>query len=97
MKKVFLLNQENKNRERVVESVKHEIRQYVKRERKKKLPEDATVWQFDCLFGKEITSASTIAFNEITAYIDTANRESWDSFYIEILARAAKKKPKEAQ
>lgn len=95
MKKVFLLNQENKVRERVVESIKHEIRQYIKRERKKKLPEDATLWQFDCLFGKDMASAVTIHFNELTPSVDKADQENWDSFYVEILSRAVKKSPKE--
>lgn len=94
MKKVFLLKQENKNRERVVEAIKHEIRQYIKRERKKKLPEDASVWQFDCLFGSEMANATSIAFNEITAKIDLANEQEWDAFYIELLSRPAKKKEK---
>ena len=92
MKKVFLLKQEKRNRDRAVEAIKHEIRQYIKRERKKRLPEGATVWQFDCLFGKDISSAATLAFNEITASIEKADSEGWDSFYIELLARATKPK-----
>jgi len=97
MKKLFLLNQENKKRERVVEAVKHEIRQYIKRERKKKLPDDASVWQFDCLFGKDMASAISIHFNELTPSVDNADTENWDSFYVEILSRAAKKAPKETK
>ena len=41
MKKVFKLQVENRNPERQLEAVKNEIRKYMKRERKKKLPEDA--------------------------------------------------------
>ena len=49
MKKIFKLTDEKKHEVRVLEAVKHDIRKYVKREKKKKL-EDAknTYWDFEC-------------------------------------------------
>ena len=37
MKKLFLLDIEGKNRDRVIEATKHEIRKYIKREQRKPL------------------------------------------------------------
>ena len=58
LKKVFKLTQENKHPDRVLDSIKYDIRRYVKRERKKKLPEDAIFWAFDCRFGQNSDAVS---------------------------------------
>ncbi|WP_413891032.1 DUF6172 family protein [Candidatus Aalborgicola defluviihabitans] len=43
MKKIFKLAIEGKNRDRVLDAVKHEARKYVKRERRRLLPEAWTL------------------------------------------------------
>ena len=43
MKKTFNLTSPNKEPERQVDSVVHEIRKYIKRERKKPLPENVII------------------------------------------------------
>ena len=57
MKKVFQLTSPNKDPERQVDSVIHEIRKYIKRERKKPLPEKIDYWDFDCRIGDDADSA----------------------------------------
>ena len=47
MKKTFKLNIEGKNPARLLEATKHEIRKYVKRERRVPLPEGVDFWDFD--------------------------------------------------
>ncbi len=91
MKKIFQLQQDNKHPDRVLESIKHEIRKYLKRERKKKLPEDAVFWDFDCQFGKSADGAQHITASELTAALDKAKAEHWEVCYVEIKARAAVK------
>ena len=52
MRKIFQLHVEGGNRDRVLDAVKHEIRKYIKRERRRDLPEGADFWDFDCRFGR---------------------------------------------
>ena len=51
MKKTFQLAQEGKKPDRLLEATKHEIRKYIKRERRRTLPEGVDYWDFDCRFG----------------------------------------------
>jgi len=91
MKKSFKLKQPNKADARVVEAVKHEIRQYIKREKRKPCPEGVDFWEFDCKFGKSAESAEVIKFSDITACIDAAAINGDEQFYIEILSKTGKK------
>lgn len=91
MKKIFHLQQKNKHPDRVIESVKYDIRRYLKRERKKKLPKDATFWDFDCRFGENSDEAESLLASEITAALDKAHNSGWNQCYIEIMARAVQK------
>ena len=95
MKKTFQLIVANKNKDRQVESIKNEVRKYIKRERTKRLPENCNYWNFDCKFGKSQEEASEIRFVDITKSIDIAASENLDSFYLELIARAEFRKPKE--
>jgi len=92
LKKVFKLQLENKNPERQLEAVKNEIRKYMKRERKKKLPEDAIYWDFDCRFGQNSESAESLTASEIITALDRANEAAWSECYVEIIAKASMKK-----
>ena len=94
MKKIFKLTAENKKAERVLDSIKYDIRRYLKRERKKKLPEDATFWDFECAFGKSSDDKKEISASEITNALDKASEESWEACYIEIIAKAVTKERK---
>lgn len=87
VKKTFPLSAGNHKPERVVESIKSDIRKYVKRERRKKLPEDVDFWDFDCRVGQEEASAKTAHVAELVAAVDTAAQENWTAIYIEILAK----------
>ena len=87
MKKTFQINIEGKNRDRVLEATKHEIRQYLKRERNKALPEGVDFWDFDCRFGRSQDSAESVHVANITALIDAAAQDSADAFYLELIAK----------
>ena len=92
MKKTFSLQHPRHAPPRVVEGVKHEVRKYLKRERRKALPEDADYWAFDCRVGQDGPSRVVHA-NEIASAIDAAAEQGWPSVYIEILARPARREP----
>lgn len=91
MKKIFHLQQENKNPDRLLESIKHEIRKYLKRERSKKLPEEAVFWDFDCRFGQSSDEAQGVLASEVIAALDKANADKWEQCYVEIIAKASYK------
>ncbi len=94
MKKSFKLKIPGRNDERVVEALKHDIRQYIKREKRKPTPEGVDFWEFDCKFGKSVENAEVIKFSEIFSCIDAAAKEGDEEFYIEILAKAGRKSTK---
>lgn len=97
MKKTFQLKVDNKNIDRQVDSIKNEVRKYIKREKSKKLPENFNFWKFDCKFGKTENEAQEIDFVDIIKSIDFAAKENYDSFYLEILAKADVKSVKEKE
>lgn len=86
MKKTFQLTIEGKNRDRVLDAVKHEIRKYIKRERRRELPPGVDYWDFDCKFGLTEAAAERVHLASLTALIDAAARDAAPSFYVEILA-----------
>ena len=87
MRKTFPLESERLKPPRVIESIKGEIRKYLKRERRKSLPEGADYWDFDCRSGQDDESSEPLHVAEIKAAIDNASREGWKTVYIEILAK----------
>jgi hypothetical protein len=99
LKKIFPLEEENKNSDRVVDALKHEIRKYLKRERNKKLPEGAPFWIFECRIGQKEESAQEVLVQDLISTIDKAHAEKWGECYIEIIAKPAKnlKNKEEAQ
>jgi len=96
VKKTFKINIEGKNRDRVLEATKHEIRQYMKRERNKALPEGVDFWDFDCRFGRSQDSAEGVHVANITALIDAAAKDGADAFYLELLAKPGVRKARVA-
>lgn len=92
MKKVFQLKDEKKHDDRVLEAVKHEIRKYVKREKKKKL-EDAklTYWDFDCKIGATVGSAVAVEFDALINALDEIKAAGALECYVEILAKVVDK------
>ena len=87
MKKTFHFEMPNHKPPRVIEAIKAEINKYIKRERRKPLPEGVDFWDFDCRTGKDAESAVPVHVSEITKPIDTASQENWAAIYIEILAK----------
>ena len=96
MKKTFQLAVEGKNPDRVVEAVKHEIRKYVKRERRRELPAGVDFLDFDCRFGLTPDSAETVHLASLIGLIDGAVKDGATNCYVEILAKPGHRKAKPA-
>jgi len=96
MKKIFKLTDEKKHEDRVLEAVKHDIRKYVKREKKKKLEDTKmTYWDFDCKVGKSADTAEVVEFDDLIKALDTVKATGSTECYIEILAKVVDKPVKE--
>lgn len=86
MKKTFPLHAPGKADARVLDSIKHDIRKYVKRERGKLLPDGFDVWRFDCKVGVDGTKAETKDLKEISRAIDLIAQAGGASVYVEVIA-----------
>ncbi len=97
MKKTFKLTHPKIKVPRLVDAIKHEVRKYLRRERRKNLPEDVDFWDFDCRFGVDEASSEVVHVSDIDKSIDQAESKQLESFYLEILAKPGhrNKKPRE--
>ena len=84
MKKLFLIDIPNKTRERQVDSIKNDIRKYIKREKSKKLPIGFNSWFFDCKFGQTKEDAKVINFADVIKSVDLAQSENYPRFYLQL-------------
>ncbi|MDA7920472.1 DUF6172 family protein [Verrucomicrobiales bacterium] len=96
MKKTFPLEKSNHKPARVIESIKSDVRKYIKRERSKKLAEDVDFIDFNCRVGPSEESAKTAHVSAINAAIDTAAAAATDgAIYIEIISKPGRRTRKE--
>lgn len=86
MKKTFALSAPDRNPQRVIDAIKHDVRKYVKRERRKALPADTDFWEFTCKVGHASTDATDKPLNEINATIDSLAADGATTIYLEITA-----------
>ena len=94
MKKTFSLTHEKIKTPRLIDSIKHEVKKYLKRERNKKLPDGADFWDFDCKYGHSEDKAEEIHVSALNKSIDDAVQHELESFYLEILAKPANRTKK---
>lgn len=91
MKKNFPLTDPKKTPDRQLEAVKAEIRKYLKRERRKRLPEGVDFWDFDCKCGPTSELAECVHVAELFKRIDVQMADGLKECYVEILAKPAKR------
>lgn len=73
-------------------ALKHRIRKYLKRERRKPLPEGVDYWDFDCKIGPSEDSATTAHVAELIKRMGTLCSEGNTHVYVEILAKPGHRK-----
>lgn len=95
MKKTFPLTAPGHQPPRVVESIKNDVRKYLKRERRKPLTEGVDFWDFTCRVGQGEASLESKHVEEIIPAIDAAAAAGCESVYIEILAIPGHRKSKD--
>lgn len=89
MRKTFPLRSEGKHPDRVLEAVKHDIRKYIQRERRRALPEAADFWDFDCRFGASPDAASVTTLAELTPALNALAQAGGEQCYVELFAKPA--------
>ncbi len=94
MKKTIALTHPKLNPARLADAIKHDIKKYLNRERRKPLPAGADYWTFDCRFGASEALAEKMFTSEINKHLDAAFAQELSQCYIEILARACQHQPK---
>ena len=87
MKKTFQLTHPKIKVPRLVEAIKHEVKKYIQRERRKPLPAGVDYWDFDCRFGADAEHCAVVHVADINKAISQAEEQQLESFYLEILAK----------
>jgi hypothetical protein len=96
MRKTYPLIIEGKHPERVLEAVKHDIRKYIKRERRRPLAEGVDFLDFDCRVGVNAETARISHVAQLIADVDQVAKEGALAVYVEVLAKPAVRQPKPA-
>ncbi len=92
MRKTYPLQIEGKHPDRVLDAVKHDIRKYVKRQRRVALPAGVDFWDFDCKFGLSAETAAPVHYGNLTQEIDAAAKQGASAVYVEVLAKNGHRK-----
>jgi len=88
MRRTFSLVHSKIKTDRLVEGVRADVNKYLKRERKKALPEGMDYWDFDVKNGATEAEAQVIHVSEIGKYIGQAAEQKLESLFLEIHAHA---------
>ena len=88
MKKTFKLDHPKIKVPRIVDSIKHEIKKTLKKEREKTLPDGARYWSFDCKLGQTEETAVEMPLLSLTKSIDELVENKATTIYVEMTAKA---------
>jgi len=91
MKKNFPLHISGKAPARVLDAIKHDVRKYVKRERRKPVPAEFDLWEFSCKVGSDASSSESTWLDAISSALDAVAAAGADSVYVEVLAVPARR------
>jgi len=94
MKKTFPFHVTGNDDQRVIEAIKNDVRKYVKRERRKTLPEGVDFWDFNCKVGRDEETPANKLLPEVSGAIDEAAKAGSTAVYIEILATPGHRIPR---
>ena len=88
MKKTFKLDHPKIKVPRIVDSIKHEIKKYLKKEREIKLPASTKYLRFDCKLGQSEETAVEVPLLSLTKSIDELVENKATTLYVEMTAKA---------
>ncbi len=76
------------------DKIRQEINKYVRRERRKPLPEDFNLWEFNCRVGATRETAEARPFKEVGGEIDAVAATGATAVYVEVMAVPGQRKPR---
>ncbi|MCL7715085.1 DUF6172 family protein [Stenotrophomonas mori] len=85
MRRTYRLDIEGKHPDRLLEASKHDIRKYLRRERRKALPAGADFWDFDTRVGVDEASAQAVPLPALIHAVDALVAAGNRQFYVEVL------------
>ena len=91
MKKSFSLQAPGKDDARVRDKIRHEVNKYVRRERRKTVPEGFGTWEFNCKVGVDEETAEHRGLKEVGAAIDAVALTGATAVYVEVLPVAGQR------
>lgn len=94
MKKTFPLEIPDRKPALVLDAIKHELRKYLKRERRKPLPEGVDFWDFDCRVGPAAADAAAVHPGDLEKAVGAAQAGGAAAVYVEILAKPGQRAKK---
>jgi len=94
VKKTYQLRIAGKHPDRLLDASKHDIRKYIRRERRKALPPGADYWDFDTRFGSEEASAEVVSPADLLRSVDALVAAGGTQFYVEIRSKPGKRTPR---
>lgn len=86
MKKTFPLQAPGKDDARVRDKIRHEVNKYVRRSRRKEVPEGFAQWDFACKVGAEEAQATARPLKEVAGAIDEVAATGATKVYVEMEA-----------
>jgi len=84
MKKTFPLQATGKDDARVRDKVRHEVNKYVRRCRRKEVPEGFAQWEFNCKVGASAETAENKSLKDVATAIDQVAEAGSTVVYLEI-------------
>ena len=94
MRKTYPLQVAGRHPDRVLDAIKHDVRKYLKRERRRPLPEGVDFWDFQCQCGLSADTAQPVHLSAVISSIDTAAKEQATQVYVEIITTHGKRTPR---
>ena len=92
MRQTFTFAESNHKPPQALAALKNQVRKYVKRERRKSLPEGVDYWDFDCKVGDDEESATEAHISEVTNRMQAVFDSGNATVYVEILAKPGVRK-----
>ncbi len=87
MKKTYKLEHPKIKVPRIVDSIKHDIKKYLKKERRNNLPAGTKYWSFDCKLGQSEETATAVPLLELTKTIDEMVENNAKTIYVEMMQK----------
>lgn len=94
MKKSFPLTHPKKTPERLVDAIRAEVNKYLKRERKKDLPEGVDFWDFDCQVGASAETSQSVHVSALSKAIGEVREAGCGACFVQILSKPGKRMKK---